>query len=565
MKNICTLLTILLITLHANAQSLTLDFANSFGSSNDDVGRSIAVDASGNVYTTGEFSGTADFDPGSGVSNLTSMGNEDIFISKLDASGNFQWAKQIGGTNTDVAYAIALDASGNIYLTGIFKATADFDPGSGVFNLTSSVNSFDAFIVKLSNAGNLIWAKKIGGGGIDFGSSIDVDGLGNVYTTGHFNSSVDFDPGVGTFSIFSNGFDDIYVLKLNAAGNFVAVLRMGGPLVESSRAIKVNAAGEIHLAGFFSGIVDFDPGAGIMNLTSIGNRDAFVCKLNPAGNLLWVKQFGGSEDDEVYGLALDALNNVYTIGNYKNTVDFDPGAGTSINTSNGFNDVFISKLNASGNFLWAKTVGSVSFEEGNAIVVDAWGDVYATGYFRDTVDFDPGAATQNLIAIGNHDMYTLKLDASGNFVWVSQLGGTMNSWGRALAIDATGRIHSTGEFDGSMDIDPGTGIQNITAMGGTDIFVHKMHQTGVGISNNGTKEQFAIFPNPGDGNLTIDLGTTESMITVNVKNMLEQIILTKNFSFTDKINLKLDLPPSLYVIEILSKENLWSSQKYIKY
>ena len=175
-------------------------------------GNSIAVDGIGNVYTTGRFKGTADFNPGAGTFWLTSAGGYDIFISKLDASGNFLWAKRMGGTNDDSGWSIIVDGSGNVYTTGYFTGMADFDPGAGTFWLTSA--GYEIFISKLDASGNFIWAKKTDGTISDIGMYIAVDGSGNVYTTGSFDGTADFDPGAGTFNLTSAGNSDIFVLKL---------------------------------------------------------------------------------------------------------------------------------------------------------------------------------------------------------------------------------------------------------------------------------------------------------------------------------------------------------------
>ncbi len=162
-----------------------------------DSGYSIAVDDSGNVYTTGSFLGTADFDPGPGTSNLTGGGNWDVFISKLDSAGNFLWAKNVDGANFVEGFSIALDGSGNVYTTGRFGDTGDFDPGAGTSYLTSA-GVWDVFILKLDAAGNFLWAKSMGGSDSEWGNSIELDDLSNIYITGFFSGTADFDPGAGT-------------------------------------------------------------------------------------------------------------------------------------------------------------------------------------------------------------------------------------------------------------------------------------------------------------------------------------------------------------------------------
>ncbi len=186
------------------------------GGSDNDEGSSITVDGSGNVYTTGFFQGTADFDPGAGTTSLTSADSSDIFISKLDASGNFLWAKRMGETYEDRGRSIEIDGSGNVYTTGFFGGTADFDPGAGTSNLTSAGSS-DIFISKLDASGNFLWAKRIGGTDIDWGLFIVVDSSDNVYTTGYFAGTADFDPGAGTTNLSVVGAWDVFISKLSAA------------------------------------------------------------------------------------------------------------------------------------------------------------------------------------------------------------------------------------------------------------------------------------------------------------------------------------------------------------
>jgi len=197
-------LVLLCTILGSNVQAQSYAWAESFGDSNNDYSYGIATDASGNVYITGIFSSTVDFDPNAGTENLTSNGGNDVFILKLDASGNYVWAKNIGGTGGEGVGDITLDASGNIYIAGEFSGTVDFDPNAGTENLTSNSGS-DVFILKLDTDGNYIWAKNFegtSGGGI---SDIAVDASGNVYTTGYFFSTVDSDPNAGAENLTSNG------------------------------------------------------------------------------------------------------------------------------------------------------------------------------------------------------------------------------------------------------------------------------------------------------------------------------------------------------------------------
>ena len=294
------------------------------------------LDTSGNVYTTGLFRDTVDFNPGLGTTYLTSAGDADVFVQKLDTSGNFQWAKSFGGGfSWDVGISIALDASGNVFTTGVFQGTADFDPGPGTAFLYSG-GFEDVFIQKLDSSGNFLWANSFGGSFVDHGNSIAVDASGNVYSTGSYESEI----GERRF---------IFIQKLDASGNVLWIKSFGGTLSNSGYSIVVDASGNIYTTGVFIGIVDFDPGAGIANLTSAGSSsyDVFVQKLDASGNFQWAKSFGGSYSDEGRSIALDASGNIYTTGVFRGSADFHLSAGTANLSSAGAADVFVYKMNPS--------------------------------------------------------------------------------------------------------------------------------------------------------------------------------------------------------------------------
>jgi type IX secretion system substrate protein/beta-propeller repeat-containing protein len=444
-----------------NAQPV-YDWAKSVGSLTTEYVHDITSDAAGNVYVTGEFSGTVDFDPGPGAQTLTATG-ADIFIGKFDASGNLIWVKSI---NQEGGYSIAVDAAGNVYTTGLFFGTADFDPGPGTYTLTGA-GSRDVFVSKLDASGNFIWAKAMGGAGYEQGNSITVDAAGNVYTTG-ITDGGDFDPGPGIQLLTGRTF----ISKLDAAGNYVWAVALASA---DGYSIAVDAAGNVYTTGYFANAsTDFDPGPGTVNLTHAGNADIFVSKLDASGNFVWAKGIGGADAEVGSSLALDATGNIYITGSFQNSVDFDPGAGTNILTSvSGTSDMYVSKLDASGNLVWAKSMGSSSEEDGISLAVDASGNVYTSGYFNGTVDFDPGAGTQNLTAAsGTSDVFVSKLDASGNYVWAFQLGNGSDSEGYwYITVNGNDNVYITGDYSNTVDFDPGAGTQDLAAAGSTDFFI----------------------------------------------------------------------------------------------
>ncbi len=564
---ILTLLTVGIIY----AQNVQLDWAKSIGGTSWDHSASIVIDKSGNIYTTGCFRNTVDFDPGSGTYNLTSAGptgKNDIFIQKLNSAGNFIWAKSVGANGSDQGYSITLDASGNIYTTGNFTYTTDFDPGGGIYNLTSAGGD-DIFIQKLDSAGNFIWAKSMGGGNWDQGTSITIDASGNIYTTGWFKGSVDFDPGNGVCNLISVSNYDIFIQKLNSAGDFIWAKSMGGSANAHSHSITLDASGNIYTTGFFTGMVDFDPGSGTYNLTSVGHYDIFIQKMDPTGNFIWAKSMGDSLLDDASSISIDYSGNIYTTGCYKNTVDFDPGSGIYNLTSVGNSDIFIQKLNSSGNFIWAKSIGGNLNECGASIRLDTSGNIYTAGQFESTVDFDPGSGTYNLTPAGSRDIFIQKLDSAGNFIWVKSMGGSSDIWVASISLDASGDIYTTGSFYNTADLDPGNGTYNLTSVGEYDIYIQKLKPINSTSFTTATKDnsiKLSISPNPNNGRFTLSINNSavksDEVYLIEIYDVIGNLLHSEEIRGGSSVitNMQMEtLSKGMYFLSLKAKDNLLTS------
>lgn len=394
-------------------------WAKSIGNSGGDNAKSVAVDSNGNVLIAGDFSGTVDFDPSDGTTNLTSNGEGDIFISKFDPAGNFLWAKGFGGTSVDSGIFLAIDRSGNIAVTGIFSNAVDFDPGVETSTLTSD-GDWDIYVSKFDTNGNLLWSKRRGGTGRDIGDGVAFDSAGNVYSSGIFSGTVDFDPGLETSTLTSAGSNDVFLSKFGPSGNYLWARKFGGSSSDGSTPISVDATGNIYASGDFTGTVDFDPTDGELNLTAVGTKDNFISKIDTFGNHIWTRRIGSSGSEATGArTAVDSSGNVFYTGDFSGTVDFDPGVETSTLTSAGLNDIFTSKIDSSGNFLWAKRFGSSAADRAQAIAVDIAGNVYSTGYFNGSADFDPTEGLLNVTSAGGRDIFISKLNSAGSALTLS--------------------------------------------------------------------------------------------------------------------------------------------------
>ena len=443
-------------------------WARALGGVDGVQGLGVAVDAMGSVVTTGKFWGTADFDPGPGTFNLTSAGQNDAFVSKLDRDGNFLWAAALGGAGSDQALWVVVDAAGDIYAAGEFWKTADLDPGPGTFHV--STVGFGGFVSKLDGAGNFLWGAALG----DNVPGVAVDGTGSVYTTGYFQGVTDFDPGPGTFNLTAVDGIDAFVAKLRGDGGFVWARAFGGPGWAIGRGAAVDGSGNVFAAGYFRGTADFDPGPGNLDLTSAGATDGFVSKLDGNGDLVWAHGLGGTGVDTIYGVAVDGSGNVHTTGYFYDTVDFDPGPGTFDLTSFAGHDAFVSKLDNAGDLVWARALAGRTSAFGHGVAVDGSGDVYVTGGFAGRTDFDPGPGTLSLKS-DRRDGFVCRLDAAGRLAWAYALGGTGSDQGWSVAVDGSGNAYVSGFFSETADFEPGRGVSSLTAAGSIDAFVTKLH------------------------------------------------------------------------------------------
>ncbi|MEZ4939034.1 MAG: T9SS type A sorting domain-containing protein [Crocinitomicaceae bacterium] len=424
-------------------------------------GTQVAVDPSGNVILTGAFYETVDFDPGIGQNLLTSAGDEDFFIQKLDADGNLLWVHHFGSTAKDVIQGLDVDVDGNIIVSGYFNNTFDFDPGVGTANLTS--NGYrDMFILKLDSDGNYLWAHNFGAGGADYARNVKFDTLGNIYVSGDFQATVDFDPGPGTNNLVTSGGSDMFIQKLDSDGNLLWVHSFGSVDAEVAFGISMDTTGHVYYSGRFSNTIDFDPGTGVTNLTSVGALDVFVLKLDIDGNFIWAKSFGGTNDETSFDITNDEAGNVYCTGTFQGTVDFDPSGTGTVHTSAGGNDLFVLKLDTDGNFSWAHAFGGTNSETGTSIDAGPEG-IFITGNYFGTIDFDPGSGTFNLSNTqSNANFFIQYLDFDGAFKWAGTTATVEASSGASIFYKH-GYIHGTGYYlnDGNVDFDPGSGVFNL--------------------------------------------------------------------------------------------------------
>ncbi|MCK5857522.1 MAG: T9SS type A sorting domain-containing protein [Bacteroidales bacterium] len=295
-----------------------------------------------------------------------------------------------------------------------------------------------------------------------------INSLGEIYIIGGFTGTIDFNPSVPLYyGLTAGSTGSSYIQKLNANGGLVWVKKID--FIHGGLGfIEIGDNGSLIITGNFKDSIDIDPGTGVYMLHSNGEYDVFILKLSSNGSFIWAKSFGGPEDDVVRDLVVDSKGNIYSHGEYKDTVDFDPGPGTCIygagyNSWNyALNNAFMQKLDKNGNFVWAKAFlnnepGGGS--RGISIDLDSEGNIYCAGTVSSVgVDFDPGTGVRIPPANAMSNMYLVKLDSLANYVWATFTTYT-SIWGKtntkSLIIDRYNNIYTTGTFGGNVDFDPG--------------------------------------------------------------------------------------------------------------
>lgn len=489
-------------------------WATQAGGIGEDYGYAIGTDSTGNVYSVGSFTGSADFDPSSSSFLLNSSGGRDIYLLKLDGNRSFIWAKKIGGVFDDEPKDLFVDKNGDLYVTGYFKSSADFDPSNNSLNL-NSLGLKDVFVAKYDSSGSMQWAFGFGGAADDEGNSVSIDGFGSIYLTGTFQGNVDFNPSPSNSNLISNGGTDVFVSKFKTNGLFERVLKFGGAADDIGKCVKTDLNGNLFVAGCFQGSVDFNPGSSVQMGSSNGSYDCFISKFDSLGIMNWSNQFGGNQSEGINSMDIDNLGNIYCTGFFSSSTDFDPGPSISLLTpfsgSVGYPDIFISKFNSSGVLKWVGGMGGNTVDVGTDLICDQFGNSYLTGRFSGICDFNPGPGIFNLtspsLTAGLYtDAFICKIDSSGIFVWAKRIGGKQHDWGNGISLDAFGNIFSTGYFSGLSGFDPNATAfpvgYTMTSNGSYDAFISKIilnqiiQQPQDLTVNLGSNAVFSVLSNP---------------------------------------------------------------------
>ena len=531
-----------------NVQAQNFDWAKREGLYAYDYGYGITTDASGNVYTAGKYEENAIF---SGDTLPNESTNHDIYVAKYSSDGTLNWIRTAGGLLGDYAHGIACDGS-DLYVAGEIEGPQYQITfvGSPITLTTKSSN--DAFVAKYDLNGTLLWAKSAGGFQDDKAQAVTCDNSGNVYIAGYFNDTAWF----GSTMILGNiGSNDMFVAKYDKDGNFLWAQQAGSAGRDEAKGIKCDAAGNVYVCGMYSNGCTF----GNQTLTSTpGYFDTFLAKYSSAGVLQWVKTAGGDYDDVAWSLTMDNAGKIYVTGEFNAYANF---GGIYLTTATQA-QAFVACYDASGTIQWATAAGDMTTS--GAMVTRARGigcdgtDLYITGQFGGTATF----GTTILTAADSSDIFMASLDNSGNFIRAMAVGGAPDAFeplgyesGNAICATSSGIAYATGSL-----LDGGVfGNTTLAPYSRTDVFITRISLlTGINDLSNNTEKNITVYPNPSNGNFTLDLRELSGQkSTMTITNCLGQIIDIRTDKISSDMNIDLSAQQKgIYFIEIKTDQTI---------
>ncbi len=508
------------------------------GGTSYDAGNAVAVNDSGHCYVTGYFQGTTYF----GSDSLVSKGALDIYIAKYDSNGVLIWLERAGGSDNDEALDIAVDDSGNCFITGYFEGTAIFNRDT-----VTSHGFYDGFVAKYNSNGEVQWATSGGGAIDDDGSnSIATDVLGNCYITGYFEDSMTFD----TTILVGKGFSDIFIAKFDGSGALQWVVQAGGVDNDVAYGISTDGFGNCYVTGAFLETAYF----GNDSLTSSGQDNGFIVKYNTAGSFQWAKQIISNTSALGTSIAVDDNNNVFLSGYFEDTVM----VGTTSLLSNGLTDAFIANYTVSGMVQWVRHGGGTGEDQGMDICSDELGNCYMTGNFSGEAFFNNDTLSSN----GLTDAMMIKYDSAGTLIWSQQSNATSNAKGQGVTANNNGFCYFTGIFDSTTTF----GNDTFQKSGFDDLFISRLSPKKiVGFTSPALiTGELLVYPNPNYGQFGLQLYLNDpEKFNLFIYNILGKIVYERTLDHIPNERVQIDLsdrPKGLYFLMVRSKKEVHLSK-----
>lgn len=519
------------------------------------------------------------------------------------------WANGVGGlTSSDDKMRTVVDNQGNIYVIGEFQGTKTF----GSITLTSISNK-DVFVAKFSSTGGCLWATKCSGPNFTSAKAggITIDNNYNLYITGYYAQTLT----IGSQTVNAYGLEEIFVARLDNAGNCVWLKTAGFNFSDKANDIVFDGNSSVYVTGSFEGIAFFDASTTITSPTStvdiflakydltgnviwvksaggnqpndiglavkvdnagnplisgyfsgsstfgalapvisLGFGDLFVAKYDASGNATWVTRAGGVGQDEARGLGLDAQNNVYIAGIYSDTIYVN---GTQLNDNGYVNSLFI-KMNSSGAIQFAKRIGGNGLDVANDISVEPGGHFYITGQYTGSASFGTAANGNGAVPslssspASNVEIFVAKYGGGGTPIWAFKMGNTGADVGKAVYAIGSGKVIAVGEFASSVTMGSTTLTASIFGS-----YVTELSGGTLGLNNNDPTYILKSYPNPANNFIKVELpfninGSLSCEIFNTNGQLLSQTLLNSNYERAVTVGLG-SLPAGVYQIRLFNQ------------
>lgn len=452
------LLVIIFLVQNISAQSFDLLKLKTSGGGYGDSQKcyNVVVDDDKNIYMHGRYADYVDLDFTSQYYFTGTNYSGPTYLAKYDSLYNLKWVKilEFGYFSTD---KLIIDNYGCLILTGRYSNKTDFNPEpEKQFFLPIGTGSYGGCIAKYSPFGKLMWATGTYGTGYTAIKNIDIGADNSIYIAGEFKGTIELDPVPGACQLTAYGnWQQAFVAKYDQFGNF----EYGFKPFEADTECKlydiaVTGDTAIVVSGFFRDTTDFDPGIGITQHISKGSSDCVIAKYSEQGTLIWAQVFGGTAHDESYAIDVDKNDQVYFSAGFNDTITINTANGSNTYFSNQYDDIIVGKLKSNGIIDWTIEYGGPIYETATDLILDDTNNIYISGNFCDSCDFDPGTTVYYINSEGTNG-YVASYDSTGSFRWVAGQGETGTSYTRNLALNED-NIYCVGDFKGHIDMDPDT-------------------------------------------------------------------------------------------------------------
>ncbi len=414
-----------------------------------DAGLDAECDNKGNIFSCGDYKDNATI----GGTLYPSFGSTDVYVSKQDAHGQYEWVTVKGSPTTDRQFAVSLGPADHSYTTGYGLIIFPFN--------RTALHQWDALTIRYRPNGNVAWGRAMDGDVYSEGRDIAVDQDGNSYTVGFLKTQGWWD----TDTLFGHGLEDAFIVKFDSTGGFQWAKYFGGTMDDEGLTVDVDPGGNIWMGGYFEGTANF----GSTALVSSGGKDAFVAKLDPNGNILFVNQFPGSGDAEIYRLKLSEDGDCYFAGNFEGNVTIGSQNYTSVDLT----DIFYGKMDAAGAITWSKVAGGLDLDAVQDIALDDEENIYFGGYFFGGINWQ----SSSIQSAGFDDAFFAKTDSNGTLILLECSHYAMESRGIfGVAADPAQNMILTGRYAQRIEF-------------GTDTFYSQSNSSDAFIAKYATRNQ----------------------------------------------------------------------------